>query len=305
MLRKLFPALAALALLASAALAQRDLGEVVIRPQEIDDVLNNPGIGFHTFQRFNGDTLNGGSGWTEGFPIEYQEFDGDLTNPHHPATTTAYFRVYWRFLEPENDQYDWAMIDKALKTAAERGQTLCLRIAPYGSETKRDVPAWYRQLVGDEQHLKLEKWATDPENPLYVEHYCDMIRDLGARYDGHPDLELVDLSIVGYWGEGAGSEELTDQTRRALVDAYLEAFQKTPLVMLLTDEQTNKYGREKANVGWRVDCLGDLGLLGQGPERLDPHVRLLSPGDHQFRDAGRLEDRPGDPGDLRHDADLA
>jgi len=30
-------------------------------------------------------------------------------------------------------------------------------------------------------------------------------------------------------------------------------------VMLLTDEKTNKYGLSRANVGWRVDCLGDMG----------------------------------------------
>jgi hypothetical protein len=173
-------------------------------------------------------------------------------------TSTAYFRVYWRFLEPEKGKYNWDMLDKALKTAAERGQTLLLRIAPYGSGPERDVPPWYRALVGEEKPLPDEKWRVDPEDPRYVENYTRMVRDLGARYDGHQDLELVDLSIVGFWGEGAGSASLSDQTRRALVDAYLEAFQKTPLVMLLTDEKTNKYGISKKDVGWRVDCLGDL-----------------------------------------------
>jgi hypothetical protein len=86
-----------------------------------------------------------------------------------------------------------------------------------------------------------------------------MIRELGRRYDGHPGLESVDLSIVGAWGEGAGSADLKPSTREALVDAYLEGFRKTPLVMLLTDEKTNEYGLSKGNVGWRVDCLGDMG----------------------------------------------
>ena len=35
-----------------------------ILPKEIDDVLINPGIGFTTFQRFNGDSLNNGLTWT-------------------------------------------------------------------------------------------------------------------------------------------------------------------------------------------------------------------------------------------------
>jgi hypothetical protein len=53
---------------------------VIVKPAEIYVVLNNPGIGFTTFQRFNGDDLNEGMGWTEGLPIVYQDFNGDLTN---------------------------------------------------------------------------------------------------------------------------------------------------------------------------------------------------------------------------------
>ena len=46
-MRALLPALLAVPLLAQSV--------VTVRPQEIDDVLINPGIGFMTFQRFNGD----------------------------------------------------------------------------------------------------------------------------------------------------------------------------------------------------------------------------------------------------------
>jgi hypothetical protein len=233
--------------------------QVIVRPVEVDEVLINPGIGFMTFQRFNGDALNEGLGWTEGFPIDYQEWDGDLTNPDHPMTSIAYFRVYWKFIEPTDKGYRWDLIDRALDTAHERKQTLMLRIAPYGTGAERDVPNWYRELVGPETGLPVKKWQTNPEDPRYVEHFGGMIRALGARYDGHPDLESVDLAIVGAWGEGAGSALLSQSTRRRLVDAYLESFDKTPLLMLLTDEKTNKYGISQKSVGWRVDCLGDMG----------------------------------------------
>jgi hypothetical protein len=232
---------------------------VVVRPREIDDVLVNPGIGFMTFQRFNGDKLNAGKKWTEGFPIEYQPFNGKLENEDHPMTSLAYFRVYWKFLEPAKGQYRWDLIDQALKTAGERRQTLLLRIAPYGTGPERDVPAWYRAMLGPEPNLPRNKWQTNPEDPRYVEHFGGLVRALGKRYDGHPLLESVDLAIVGAWGEGDGSNLLTPKTREALVDCYLEAFPKTHLLMLLTDEKTNKYGLSKRNVGWRVDCLGDMG----------------------------------------------
>ncbi len=232
---------------------------VIVRPKEIDDILLNPGIGFMTFQRFNGDDLNAAKGWTEGKPIVYQEFDGNLENKDHPMTTIAYFRIYWKFIEPQKQKYRWDLIDKALKTARQRGQTLMLRIAPYGTGTQNDVPDWYRAMVGKRKDLPVQKWRVDPEDPRYVKHFTNMIGTLGKRYDGHPDLESVDVAIVGAWGEGAGSALLTHKTRQALVDAYIDSFKKTHLVMLLTDEKTNSYALSRADVGWRVDCLGDMG----------------------------------------------
>ncbi|MBE9510338.1 MAG: DUF4832 domain-containing protein [Bacteroidetes bacterium] len=237
--------------------------KIVVKPKEINDILINPGIGFMTFQRFNGDELNDGIGWTEGFPIEYQDFDGNLEMKEHPMTSIVYFRLYWRFLEPEQGRYNWDHIDKALKTAHNRKQQLLFRVAPYGTKLPAtDVPDWYRKMVGDTflNQSVTKHWQVDHEDPRYIEHFGNLIREMGKRYDGHPDLNAIDLSIIGAWGEGEYTELLSDKTMKALVDAYLESFTKTPLIMQLTDLRTNSYGLSKANVGWRVDCLGDLGF---------------------------------------------
>lgn len=263
--------------------AQEAAPMVVVRPQEIFTVLNNPGIGFTTFQRFNGDALNPldtnkGEGWTEGFPIVYQPFNGKLTNQGYPQTSIAYFRVDWAFVEPQPGQYNWAMIDKALKTAAERGQTLMFRVAPFESGAQ-DVPAWYRTLVGKEKTELLPDWRIDPEDPRHLHYFGGLVRALGERYDGHPDLELVDMSIVGLWGEGEGTHLLSDKTRVALINAYLEAFRKTPLnfqplngdapdpglavkgtpiAAYWPDGRHNGVGPQMRHVGYRMDCIGDM-----------------------------------------------
>jgi hypothetical protein len=256
MLRTVFVLIA----LASSCLGLAAQTKVVLRPKEIDDLLVNPGIGFTTFQRFNGDALNEGEKWTEGYPIVYQKFNGTFHNKDYPMTSIAYFRVYWRFLEPEKGKYRWDLLDAALRTAHDRKQALMLRVAPYGTKDDNDVPDWYRKMVGDESgKLDNAKWRTDPENPRYSQDFGGFIRELGNRYDGDPDLESVDLAIVGAWGEGAGAADLSDTARHALIDSYLESFNKTPLVMMLTDEKTNKYAISKKPVGWRVDCLGDMG----------------------------------------------
>ena len=260
------------------ALAQNKPSRIIIRPTEIQDVLTNPGIGFTTFQRFNGDTLAFGDSWTEGFPIEYQTFNGDLKNKKFPQTTIAYFRVDWAFLEPEQGQYNWPMLDKALRTAAERGQTLMLRVVPY-EEAEKDVPAWYRKMVGKEAKLLSDKWRIDPEDPRYLKYFGGFIKALGNRYDGHPDLESVDVSIIGFWGEGDGSHLLSDQTRIALINCYLDNFKKTHLLFqplngdapdpgLLVngtviyatwpDGRNNGTGLQMRYLGYRFDCLGDM-----------------------------------------------
>ena len=236
----------------------------VIKPKEINDVLTNPGMGFMTFQRFNGDDLNEGAGWTEGFPIDYQNFDGDLTNKDHPATTIAYWRIYWKFLEPEMGKYRWDMLDKALEVAGQEVRLFfcglllmvpvmrgcsCLVPENCGTETKLEIST--AKLTAGWWMLKI---------PGMQQYFGGMIRALGERYDGHPDLEAVDLSIVGAWGEGAGSELLSQQAREALINAYTESFRKTPLIALMMDKETNMYADSQIPVGWRVDCIGDLGF---------------------------------------------
>ena len=257
---------------------------VKVYPVESDELLLNPGIGFTTFQRFNGDTLNAGMGWTEGLPIVYQDFDGKQDNKDYPQTTLAYFRVNWRFLETAAGVYNWDLIDKALKTAAERGQTLMLRISPYEGEEEKDVPVWYRKMLGEEKNIKSKKWKVNPENPAYVQYFGGMIAAMGQRYDGHPDLEAVDISFIGYWGEGDGTHLLSKPTRLALINAYLDNFKKTHLIfqplngdapypeLLLRgtniaaywpDGTHNGLGPQMRHLGWRIDCLGDMSFFPQ------------------------------------------
>jgi hypothetical protein len=238
---------------------------VRMRSRVINDVLINPHIGFTTFQRFNGDALNEGRRWTEGFPIEYQPFDGNLENKNHPMTSVAYFRVYWKFVEPKDGEYNWDMIDKALNTAHSRKQTLMLRIAPYGDKPGTELPDWFEEIIGpvDINKMPHKWWRVDHNGEPYLYYFTRMVRALGARYDKNPYLDSVDLSIIGPWGEGMASKLLTQEARETLVDAYLESFTQTPLMMLLTDDKTNQYGISRANVGWRVDCLGDMGRCWQ------------------------------------------
>jgi hypothetical protein len=242
-----YPSVAIMLLLLTSlpSLSQNPDHLTVIKPKENHDVLVNPGMGFMTFQPTEGDKE-------------------DPSGQGYPVMTITYWRKYWRLIEPEMDQYRWDLLDKALEAARIKGQTLLIRIAPYGTRDDNDVPGWYRELVGPSRKWKYQSevngWMVDAEDPRYAEHFGGLIRELGARYDGHPDLEAVDISIVGAWGEGAGSELLSRNAREALINAYTESFRKTPLIALMMDQETNMYANSQIPVGWRMDCLGDLGF---------------------------------------------
>lgn len=268
-----------------------------------DEMLYNPHIGFQTFQRFNGDPLYSASaeGWTEGLPIEFHPFSGSLSNGMHPHTTVAYYRVYWRYFEPEEGQYNWELFDRALATAAERGQTLMLRMPPYGSfdwpreeiGDECDIPAWLRRQVGpkpffpackklSENYLKYFG-VLDTNHPAYVQAYARAVKALADRYDGDPRLDSVDIGICGTWGEEAGIEYLTRENRDLLLHAYLDHFRNTPMLAQNNqiESHAERYNVRKdvgarldvlryiiaqgRRVGLRGDCLGDMSF------RHDPH----------------------------------
>jgi len=236
-------------------------GILTVRPVEIDDVLLNPGIGFTTFQMFNGDNHAANQDVLRVADLErYKQGCNDKYNINYPTTSLAYFRILWSVIEPAQEEYQWDYLDELLKLAHLHGQTLMLRISPYKGRAVDDVPSWYREMVGEQRAFKHIKWPVDPENPLYAEYFGKMIRELGKRYDGHPDLEAVDVSFVGWAGEGAGTELLSSETMQNLIDPYLESFGKTPLIALLEGEKAMAYMTSKGHVGWRQDCLGDLGF---------------------------------------------
>jgi len=220
--------------------------KVKVIPQETDELLANPGMGWQTFHRFADEDKN-----LEGLP-----------------STSAYFRFYWSEVEPVEGQIDFARFDSLLAHAHRAGQKLAFRIMCAGTtEDYMYVPRWLKEKGCPGFEYQYEKqgpkhWVPDMDSPVFQEAHFRLIRELGKRYDGHPDLDLVDIGSVGLWGEwhmsGTGAEMPGVKTRLAIIDAYCKAFPKTPKVMLIGDDEGMKHAVQKG-CGWRADCIGDMG----------------------------------------------
>ena len=250
-----------------------------VRPAESDEYIPNPHRGTTTFQRFQGDATY--AAWITSDTHGPIRFDADApaadNEKYVPRTTLSYCRWPWRWLEPAKGKYNWNLVDRSLKVARRRGQTLQVRFQPYtrrvdyaaepiqarchppGSSV--NVPDWYWDTGA--RWVKAGKYAPnepDSNDPQYLRHFGDFVRAFARRYDGHPDLESVDVAYAGFWGESGGNT--TPQTARRLVDIYLRSFRKTQLLSMLggpgCKHAADKTRDTRRHVGWRADCFGDL-----------------------------------------------
>lgn len=235
-----------------------------VRPEYTAASLGNPHKGTATFQRFAGDALDAGIAWDDSFgPMEFRDPPVTKDSRYYPTSRVAYCRWLWSVVEPECGRVRWEIFDGALAQAKSRVQTLQIRIQPYIND---DAPAWFwaKNPARDEAEFQRSgARVPDINDRCFVEHWSRLIGEFGARYDGHPDLESVDIAYGGACGETGGNA--TAETAERLVDVYLRVFRKTPLLSMLgTHGCAYARGSAEQTVGWRADCLGDLRAHGRG-----------------------------------------
>lgn len=230
---------------------------VVIRPKENHDVLVNPGMGITTFQRFNGQEPNAPLKWSEVGPVA--KLPQATAKPDFPESSIAYCRWYWNVLEPEQGKFHWEIVDLALEEARAHGQSLAIRLMPYSNQDP--LPDWYRSSGTRRANKPTDKdgeiWQPDFSDPLFLKYWGELVAEAGRRYDGNPNLDSVDISSIGYWGEGWSPYMPQFRYQKELIDIWLEAFQRTPLLMNFDEQQALTYGTQHG-AGWRLDCLGDM-----------------------------------------------
>jgi len=237
---------------------------IIVRPKPINEVLRNPNMGITTFNRFNGQDTNPALEWSELGPVT--KLPQAATKPDFPDTTIAYLRWYWTALEPEQGKYRWDILDLALQEARAHGQTLAIRLMPYSN--KDPLPEWYQKSGAHRSNKPTDKdgaiWQPDFSDPLFLKFWGELVAEAGKRYNGNPYLDSVDISSVGYWGEGWSPYMPAFAYQKALIDIWFDAFPNTTLLMNFDEPQALTYGTSRG-AGWRLDCLGDLRVKSDNP----------------------------------------
>ncbi len=236
-----------LVLLCSTAFTIAQVRQVIVHPEETDEILANPGMGWETFHRTS---------------------KQDKSLPPWIPSTIYYARWGWGQFEPQPGKIDEEFLDGTLKLAHDAGQKLAFRVMCCSTSNGQPYqPKWLKDVGGREIDADYSGGGPysvpDLDDPIVLGRHLDFIKRLGQRYDGHPDIDHVDIGTVGWWGEwhmsGSTAGKMpTLANQKKIIDAYLAAFKKTPLVMLIGGKESLTYATG-LGTGWRADCLGDMG----------------------------------------------
>jgi hypothetical protein len=218
--------------------------EAIVRFQQTDESFANPGQGWLTTRRMP---------------------DGAGRFPY----SVAYFRMNWEELEPAEGQYQWQVIDEPLQAWALRGARIAFRVMTTNAHSRGYYcsPKWlfdagcrsYEYTVGGDDvtsgGAKIARIEPDYGDPLYLAKHGKFLRALAERYDGHPQIEFVDIGSYGIWGEWHTKNPQPWPVRKQIIDMYLDGFRETPLVTMSDDAEALAYTLPRGT-GFRRDGVG-------------------------------------------------
>jgi hypothetical protein len=233
--------LLAFAPLVSAA-GESDMVRVQFR--EVDTLFANPGQGWMSQQR------------------------SPRGEPRFPCSV-VYIRFNWADAEPEEGNFNWKIIDDVIAAWKPRGVAVALRVMTCNAHSSGyyTSPKWlfdagcksFEYLVGGDDPTsggkRVPRIEPDYADPIYLEKHGAFLKALGARYDGRSDVEFLDIGSYGVWGEWHTQHPAPPAVRKEIVDLYLRAFGKTPLVFMSDDAEVLNYALAHGT-GFRRDGVG-------------------------------------------------
>lgn len=171
--------------------------------------------------------------------------DRDLLD--FPGMDHLYLRLAWAYLEPQEGEYNWDVVDRIIDKWTARGFGIAFRISCRETGTQPlqqqfATPRWVIEAGAKGDHYYRRErvgpegpWEPVYDDPVYLAKLENFIEAFSERYDGKPWLRYVDIGSLGDWGEGhtsSGSGLKYDYAQRKLhIDLHLKYFKKTQLVV--------------------------------------------------------------------------
>jgi hypothetical protein len=274
-----YPAVTQVVLFASlfavSSSAHAESQRVVVSPQDNEKVLTNPGMGwmFHHYD-------NSLKIYTSSLqpPDKVEEF---------PGVSVVYLRLAWSYLEPQEGQFRWSILDTPIQKWTQAGKQVAFRFTTAEGPNEAGgyaTPKWVKDAGAKGYYVlngKIVKdgpeWEPDFNDPIYLAKLDHFLAAAAEHYDGKPQVAFVDVGF-GLWGEGhTYSSTFIPYDASTIcrhIDLYKKNFKKT---LLIANDDFAIQGRGLEVLGYARDQglgLRDDSILVQGGERAYYHAYL-------------------------------
>ena len=201
----------------------------VVRPEDTQEALRNPAMGW-TFHYYSNIPSNYGS-----------RLEPSDTLPEWPGLTVIYLRVPWAFLEPEEGEFDWSLVDTPAQRWIDKGVRVAFRFSCSESWMRYATPEWVKDAGAKGYNFKPGEgvtedgpfWEPDYADPVFLEKLDHFLAAAAARYDADPNVDFIDVGSYGVWGEGhtgaSSRKNWPVEVRKKHLDLHVKHFKETLL----------------------------------------------------------------------------
>ena len=201
----------------------------IAKPEDTGEALVNPDMGW-TMHFYSNIISNYGS-----------KLEPSDTLDDFPGLSTVYLRVPWSFLEPEEGQFNWSLLDTPGQRWISKGKRIALRISCCESWMRYATPEWVEKAGAKGYNFTpgqgvLEDgayWEPHYGDPVFLQKLDAFLAAMARRYDGNENVAFIDIGSYGVWGEGhthaSTRLEYDDDIKKKHIDLHLKHFKSTLL----------------------------------------------------------------------------
>ncbi len=240
--------------------------------------------------------VNPGMGWTLHFYSNYIENYGSKLDPADtlddwPGLSTIYLRVPWSFLEPNEGEFNWALLDTPAQRWIPKGKKIAIRVSCSESWWRYATPKWVQDAGAKGIEFEFGKgpkpggplWDPDYLDPVFLEKLDHFLAAMARRYDGNPNVAFIDVGTFGMWGEGHTgfssrlNEEQTLAVTKKHIDLHVKHFSRSLLCISDDVAGPSKPGRHFPAMDYALSkgvTMRDDSILVQAPPHSWYHAEM-------------------------------
>lgn len=173
----------------------------------------------------------------------------NINDSANDKISTIYYRFNWAEIEPEENAYEWNIIDEKIEYCKENNKKFAFGIMCQNTSCslKYVTPEWVINKGVDYYIGKsdngVEQVVPNWKDQIFQNELNTFIEELAKKYDGNQYIAYIDIRSYGNWGEQHTDEtkrnELSSEELKKYIEMYRNNFKKTLLI--------NPWGKDEYN----------------------------------------------------------